>query len=129
MVAGRTFGAPGLYRVPVLGNLFKSKSFQKSETELMFIVTAQLVKPVNPDDLPQMRGLDGIKHNSGPLGLEPKGEGIKGASGFSTGSTSENQTQAPAAAPKRDANSNTNSTTTTSDVKADTQTKVSVNAP
>ncbi len=71
--------------IPVIGNLFKSKSFQKQETELMFIVTAQLVKPVNGDDLPQLRGVDGLKGAS-PLGLEPKGEGIKGASGFSSGS-------------------------------------------
>lgn len=118
---------PVIADVPVLGNLFKSKSFQKSETELMFIVTAQLVKPVNSDDLPQMRGLDGIKRGAGPLGVEPKGDGIKGASGYSNGSTSANQTSAPAA-PKTDANSNANSTTTTSDVKADTQTKVSANA-
>jgi pilus assembly protein CpaC len=75
---------PGLGDIPVLGALFKSKSFQKQETELMFIVTAQLVKPVNRDDLPQLRGVDGLKQGS-PLGVEPKGEGIKGDSGFSTG--------------------------------------------
>jgi hypothetical protein len=32
-----------------------------------------------------MRSLDGLKNGS-PLGLEPKGEGISGASGFGTGS-------------------------------------------
>jgi pilus assembly protein CpaC len=74
---------PVLGDIPILGNLFKSKSFQKSETELMFIVTAQLVKPVNPDDLPTLRGIDGLKKGS-PLGVEPKGSGIQGASGFST---------------------------------------------
>jgi len=74
---------PGLGNIPILGNLFKSTSFQKNETELMFIVTAQLVKPVNRDDLPQMRGIDGLKKGS-PLGVEPQGEGIKGPSGFST---------------------------------------------
>jgi pilus assembly protein CpaC len=92
--------------IPILGNLFKSKSFQKNETELMFIVTAQLVKPVNRDDVPQMRGLDGIKGNS-PLGVEPKGEGIQGTSGFSTGEGSStaqpkstDKPQPPASAPK-----------------------------
>jgi pilus assembly protein CpaC len=116
---------PVISDVPVLGNLFKSKSFQKNETELMFIVTAQLVKPVNPDDLPTMRGLDGIKQGS-PLGVEPKGEGIKGASGYSTGSTGANQTQ-PQAAPKTDApktdstngNAPTSTTTTTNDTKTE----------
>jgi hypothetical protein len=61
----------------------------------VFFVTAQLVKPVNPDDLPQLRGVDGLKNGS-PLGIEPKGEGITGRSGFSTG-TSENK---PAATPQ-----------------------------
>jgi pilus assembly protein CpaC len=71
--------------IPILGNLFKSTQFQKQETELVFIVTADLVKPVNRDDLPTMRSMDGLKNGS-PLGIEPKGEGISGTSGFSTGS-------------------------------------------
>jgi len=74
---------PVLGDIPILGALFKSKSYQKNETELMFIVTAHLVKPVDRDDLPQMRGVDGLKSGS-PLGVEPKGEGITGQSGFST---------------------------------------------
>ena len=61
----------------------------------MFIVTAQLVKPVRPDDLPNMRGVDGLKNGS-PLGVEPKGEGIQGDHGFSTGSGSTSTTSAPA---------------------------------
>jgi pilus assembly protein CpaC len=83
---------PFLSDIPVIGNLFKSKSFQKQETELMFIVTAQIVKPVNRDDLPNMRGLDGLKKGS-VLGVEPKGEGINGESGFSVpgSGTSENK--------------------------------------
>jgi pilus assembly protein CpaC len=85
---------PVLGDIPILGALFKSKSFQKQETELVFFVTAQLVKPVNPDDLPQLRGVDGLKNGS-PLGVEPKGEGITGQSGFSN-RTSENK---PAVAP------------------------------
>jgi pilus assembly protein CpaC len=90
---------PVLGDIPILGSLFKSKNFQKNETELMFIVTAQLVKPVNRDDLPQMRGIDGLKNGS-PLGLEPKGEGIQGQTGFSVpGQSSEAQTT-PATEPK-----------------------------
>jgi pilus assembly protein CpaC len=82
---------PVLGDIPILGNLFKSTQFQK----LVFIVTADLVKPVNRDDLPTIRSMDGLKNGS-PLGLEPKGEGISGASGFSTGPG----TQAPAATPE-----------------------------
>jgi pilus assembly protein CpaC len=85
---------PVLGDVPVLGSLFRSKNFQKNETELIFIVTAQLVKPMNRDDLPQMRGVDGLKNGS-PLGLEPKGEEIQGRTGFSV--TGQNNDVAPAA--------------------------------
>jgi pilus assembly protein CpaC len=87
---------PVLGDIPVLGTLFNSKSFQKQETELMFIVTAQLVKPVNRDELPEFRGVDGLKNGS-PLGIEPKGEGIQGDHGFSTGEKSISKTDAPAA--------------------------------
>ena len=85
---------PVIGDIPILGNLFKSKQYQKNETELMFIVTAQLVKPVNRDDIPQMRGIDGIR--STPLGIEPKGEGIQGQSGYSVGEGGRTQQQ-PAA--------------------------------
>src|SRR5689334_21455091 len=91
---------PVLGDVPILGNLFKSTQFQKQETELVFIVTADLVKPVDRDDLPAMRGIDGLKNGS-PLGIEPKGEGISGSSGFSTGSG--NATPAANPQPKKEA--------------------------
>jgi pilus assembly protein CpaC len=87
---------PVLGDIPLVGNLFKSTSFSKNETELMFIVTAQLVKPVNPDDIPQMRGIDGLKNGS-PLGIEPKGEGIQGRTGYSI--TGQNTEATPPAAP------------------------------
>ena len=72
---------PIVSSIPVIGALFKSKSFEKKETELMFFVTAHMVKPVNGDDLPTMRGMDGLKGSS-PLGVEPKGEGISGQTGY-----------------------------------------------
>lgn len=47
---------PGLGDVPVLGQLFRSKEFQKNESELVIIVTPYLVKPssqqlATPQDL------------------------------------------------------------------------------
>ena len=74
---------PGLGDIPILGNLFKSKQFQRQETELMFIVTADLVKPVNRDDLPRMKNVDDLRNGS-PLGVEPKDGGVSGITGFST---------------------------------------------
>jgi pilus assembly protein CpaC len=52
-------GYPGIENLPVIGELFKSKSFQRNESELLFIVTPYLVnsyaeanavaeKPVSP---------------------------------------------------------------------------------
>jgi pilus assembly protein CpaC len=38
---------PVLGSIPVLGALFRSREFQKSETELVIIVTPRLVKPLN----------------------------------------------------------------------------------
>jgi pilus assembly protein CpaC len=37
---------PGLGEVPVLGALFRSSEFQKEQTELVFVVTPRLVKPL-----------------------------------------------------------------------------------
>jgi pilus assembly protein CpaC len=94
---------PGLGDVPILGHLFRSKSFQKNESELMFIVTAQLVKPVNRDDLPKMPNVENLKHGS-LLGVDRKEDQINGPSGFITkpGASSNIQEQpqtAPAAKP------------------------------
>lgn len=76
---------PGIGDIPILGNLFRSKQFQKNESELMFIVTAQLVKPVNRDDLPSLPNVDNMKNGS-LLGVEPAkgGATLIGPSGFTT---------------------------------------------
>jgi len=74
---------PGLGDIPILGNLFKSKQFQKNETELMFIVTAQIVKPVNRDDLPALPNVENLKKSS-LLGIDHKEGRIDGPTGFIT---------------------------------------------
>jgi pilus assembly protein CpaC len=43
---------PGLGEIPILGTLFRSTEFQKDQTELIFIVTPRLVKPVAALALP-----------------------------------------------------------------------------
>ncbi len=40
---------PVLGEVPVLGALFRSSEFQTDRSELMFVITARLVKPLPPD--------------------------------------------------------------------------------
>jgi pilus assembly protein CpaC len=84
---------PGLGDIPILGSLFRSTQFQKNESELMFIVTAQMVKPVNRDDLPRIPAVENLKNGS-LLGVEPKSGAMTGPSGFiinseSTGTVSD----------------------------------------
>jgi pilus assembly protein CpaC len=88
---------PGLGDIPILGNLFKSTQFQKNETELMFVVTAQVVKPVNRDDLPKMPAVESLKKGS-LLGIDSK-TGITGPSGFITNPSETPQSLAPAQPP------------------------------
>jgi pilus assembly protein CpaC len=45
-VAGALNKFPGLGEAPVVGALFRSSEFQNDQTELMFIVTPRLVKPL-----------------------------------------------------------------------------------
>jgi pilus assembly protein CpaC len=47
---------PLLGDIPIIGELFKSRRFQKNETELLFLCTAKLVEPLNPDQIPVLPG-------------------------------------------------------------------------
>lgn len=38
---------PGLGEIPVIGALFRSSEFQKDQTELLFVITPRLVKPLS----------------------------------------------------------------------------------
>ncbi len=42
---------PGFGEIPILGSLFKSRRFQRHETELVIVVTPYLVKPMNASDV------------------------------------------------------------------------------
>ena len=42
---------PGLGEIPILGQLFRSSSFQKGQTELVIFVTPTLAKPIRPEDV------------------------------------------------------------------------------
>ena len=44
-------GVPWLSEVPILGALFRSTDFQHDRTELLFVITAHLVKPLPSDTL------------------------------------------------------------------------------
>jgi len=70
--------APGVGDVPILGNLFRSRSFRKGETELVIVVTPYLVNPVNDGDIrlptdgfaasSEIEQLIGFRENAGRSG-------------------------------------------------------------
>lgn len=44
-------GVPGASKIPVIGTLFRSRDFQRNETELVIIATPYLVRPVSRSEL------------------------------------------------------------------------------
>ncbi len=44
-------GTPGASKVPLVGALFRAKTYERSETELVIIATPYLVRPVNRNEL------------------------------------------------------------------------------
>lgn len=90
---------PLLGDIPLLGELFKSRSFRRNETELLFLATVKIVEPLNPDQLPRLPGVSELK----PVGASPMtpASSIEGQSGHSVPrkpgeDQSESQPNAPA---------------------------------
>ncbi len=75
---------PLLGDIPILGELFKSRSFQRNETELLFLATVKIVEPLNPDQIPRLPGVSELKPvgSTNPGGATPAGS-IEGQSGHS----------------------------------------------
>lgn len=44
-------GLPGLMNLPILGTLFRSRDYQRRETELMIMITPYIAKPVKPNEV------------------------------------------------------------------------------
>ena len=45
---------PFLSSIPIIGNLFKSKAENAERTELLVLITPQLVRPLEPDEVPPL---------------------------------------------------------------------------
>jgi pilus assembly protein CpaC len=45
---------PVLSRLPIIGNIFKSKAERAEQTELMVLITPRLVRALNPDEVPPL---------------------------------------------------------------------------
>lgn len=57
-------GMPGLINLPILGALFRSRDFQRQETELLVMVTPYLARPSAPNEI--SRPDDGFSEASDP---------------------------------------------------------------
>jgi pilus assembly protein CpaC len=45
---------PGLAKLPIIGRLFRSRAERAEQTELLVLITPQLVRPLNPDEVPPL---------------------------------------------------------------------------
>lgn len=62
-VRGIASRIPGVGDLPVLGALFRSVEYQRSVTELVVLVTPELISPLNPNQVPQVPGENLIEPN------------------------------------------------------------------
>jgi pilus assembly protein CpaC len=89
-------GLPGLMNLPILGTLFRSRDYQRKETELMILVTPLIAKPMEaaqvkrPDDGfvdaddGQSILLGRLNRLYGVAGAPPPSKAVKGKFGFIT---------------------------------------------
>ena len=66
---------PGLGEVPVLGALFRSNEFQGDRSELMFVITPRLVKPIDPGYILPTDGYKPPSRSEFYLGNQLEGSG------------------------------------------------------
>jgi pilus assembly protein CpaC len=59
---------PVLSKLPIIGNLFKSRADKAEQTELMVLITPRLVRPLDPDEVPPLPTTPGTF-------IKPEGEG------------------------------------------------------
>jgi pilus assembly protein CpaC len=89
-------GLPGLINLPIVGALFRSRDYQRQETELMIMVTPYIAKPMEarqvarPDDgfvdAQDAQGvlLGRLNRLYGVAGASPLGPTYRGRVGFIT---------------------------------------------
>ncbi len=71
-IRGVTRRLPGLGDVPILGALFRSVEYRQNKTELLILVTPELVAPLNPQQVPPVPG----QHMASPNDFELYGLGL-----------------------------------------------------
>ena len=73
-----TAAIPILSKIPIIGNLFKSKAERAEQTELMVLITPRLVRALDPDEVPPLptRFKPFLGGPGGPGGPGLEGEGL-----------------------------------------------------
>lgn len=61
----RSARVPLLGDIPILGALFRESSFNRSESELVILTTANLVRPLKPGEVPPLPGEDEVSDPGG----------------------------------------------------------------
>jgi pilus assembly protein CpaC len=69
-------GFPGVKDLPIIGELFKSKSFQRNENELIILVTPYLVKPFAKQDAVAENDAGLEPDNEQQIGQEPTADDL-----------------------------------------------------
>jgi pilus assembly protein CpaC len=64
---------PGIGDIPVLGNLFKSRSLNKTKDELLVVVTPRIVQPLEPGNVPHLSFPEPFIGNATPESQTPPG--------------------------------------------------------
>ena len=70
---------PVLSRIPIIGNLFKSKAERAERTELMVLITPRLVRALEPDEVPPLPTLPRRFLPAPGIGEKPAGGSGTGA--------------------------------------------------
>jgi Flp pilus assembly secretin CpaC len=70
---------PALGDIPIIGALFRSQEYQTSRTELVILVTPELVEPLSPDQVTFVPGTQMIQPNDFEFYIEGKLEGTPDA--------------------------------------------------
>ncbi len=77
---------PILSKLPIIGNLFKSRARRAEQTELMVLITPRLVRALDPDEVPPLpTQTDPFIRKPGPEGAPPPadlGSRLEGGGGL-----------------------------------------------
>ncbi len=83
-IQARTSRIPGIGDLPIIGSLFRSVSYEDSETELVVLVTASMVEPLSVAATPPLPGFLHVVPNDWEFYLEGRIEGKEPAKVYST---------------------------------------------